>query len=652
MSKMVMPRSIHQALYKYLPEAWGDFYDRDSRISYTMLVKYWNSTNLENINKKRIISEVNNEVKQFQNRGGRVQGFGNVTPSEYAVLTPKGADNPEIPDIISHISPLTFVCNKCHSVTSFNSSEAYLKNRSNRYCKKDNCGGELKQIGLVYACTCGWAGPMYPNKCNVDGHGIKYLKYWPGEFVFNCSRDGNKVQMVKRCPDCNKTLMPRNTSSGDVFIPFNFTLIELLNDDVENFIIENENAPFIVISNWLDKIDDPEYYKFVRSSFEDDEDSNDKDEQYNILLQELLSHGLPEVQAIQIARNTTNKTDPNVKRNNLIEEVRPLIFSNHLTSEYNLQKLAISLVEYKTIVDSKVKITIEEGIERAMAQNSIFNPNEYLDVFDRFGFSKIEACGEIPMVNCVYGYTRRESDPSTINGEQLTLRALREESHGVKNVYGVRLTTEGILFELDRARVIQWLIKNEVLDENVAPDIGNEEDLKLWFLNNVDLSAINTFSRIDSDKYKYTSYVYNLIHSLSHALIKESEEFSGLDKNSLAEYLFPSVPAFFIYCQNTQGTSLGSLFSLYSSVLSKWVNKANESMNKCIFDPICIEGKRNDMKSNVQAGLNNDSGDIACLGCLYINEISCRHFNKDLNRRYITGYTDLANKKTYGYWEV
>lgn len=644
MSNRVMPRSIHQAIYKYLPGAWGDFYDRESRIAYTMLVKYWNSTNLENINKKRIVSEVNNEVKQFIIRGGKAQGFGEIIPKEYAVLTPKCADNPEIPDIISHVSPLTFVCGKCSRITTFNTSERYLRYKDNRYCKHDNCGGELKQIGLVYACSCGWADHIYPSKCNVGDHGIKYLKYWPGEYTYTCLKDGTKIQMIRICPECRKTITPKNISSGDIFLPFNFTMIELLDYAEENFLIENEDSSNIVIANWLEKISDKEYLNFVKNI--DKEETNTEHEMYYTFLEQLLNGGVPETQAKGIAKNMVMANHPNSKLNSILDIIKPLITGNHLADEYSLKKLAISLVEYKTILESKVKITIEEGIDRAMSQNSIFSPDEYLKIFDKYGFSRIEACGEIPLINCVYGYTRRESDPSNLSGEQLTLRALREETAGTKNIYAVRLTTEGIIFELDRAKVILWLIKNGVLSEDLAPDINNDEELKLWFINNINLGAINTFSKIDSTVYKYTSYVYNLIHSISHALIKESEEFSGLDKNSLAEYLFPSVPAFLIYCQNTQGTSLGSLFSLYSSVLPKWINKTKESMNKCIFDPICIEGAGNNMNAT-----NTDSGDVACLGCLYINEISCRHFNKDLNRRYLIGYKDILDNRTYGYWE-
>lgn len=632
-----MTRGVQQAIYKYLPGSWGDFYDSDSRISYTMKVSRWNSDKLEGVNKKRILNEVKNEIEQFVNRGGKILGFGSLAHDEplldeYNILTPKCADDIQVPDIITNVSPLTFVCNKCNSVTTFKSSSEYLQYPQNRKCKKDNCGGELKQIGLVYACSCGWASPVYANWCYNREHGNKYLKYKPGGFKYRCSLDGRSIEMITTCKDCKKKLFPKNISSGDIFIPFNFTIIELLNTQEENFLIEKEDASFIVIANWLNKIDNVEYLKLVKSAT--DEDSTNTDGLYQLYLKQMIDYGLPQEQAKSLARNMALQNDPNANRKNIIEDIRVKLDGDFANMEYRLKKLAISLVEYNTIVNSDIKITIDQGIDMAMAQNAIFSPDDYLNIFDKYGFSKIEACGNIPLLNCVYGYTRRESDPKVSPEAGLTLRALKEERQGFKNIYGVKLSTEGILFELDRGRVITWMVRNGMLDENLAPDLNDEEALKLWFLNNINLGAITTFSSIDSQMHKYTAYVYNLVHSVCHALIKESEDFSGLDKNSLGEYLFPNVPGFFIYSQNSQGTSLGSLFSLYTSVLNKWIYRAAESVNKCVFDPICIDRDR------------------ACLGCLYINEISCKHFNKDLDRRFLVGYTDMiTNNKVYGYWE-
>ena len=102
----------------------------------------------------------------------------------------------------------------------------------------------------------------------------------------------------------------------------------------------------------------------------------------------------------------------------------------------------------------------------------------------------------------------------------------------------------------------------------------------------------------------------------------------------MSEYIFPGVPAVLIYVQNSQGFNLGSLFNTFEAYFDRWLLRANNIAQKCVFDPICIERHK------------------ACSGCLFLNEISCQHFNKDLDRTLVIGYTDKRTKKqVFGYWE-
>lgn len=121
---------------------------------------------------------------------------------------------------------------------------------------------------------------------------------------------------------------------------------------------------------------------------------------------------------------------------------------------------------------------------------------------------------------------------------------------------------------------------------------------------------------------------------MSHALIREAAEICGLDKSSLSEYILPNIPAIFIYCANSQGFSMGALYSAFQSQFDKWLKHARENSKKCIFDPICINHEK------------------ACAGCLFLNEVSCKHFNKDLDRSYLCGYFDVEKQeKLKGFWE-
>lgn len=262
--------------------------------------------------------------------------------------------------------------------------------------------------------------------------------------------------------------------------------------------------------------------------------------------------------------------------------------------------------------------------------NTNANPEQYAQIAERFGIKSARVCDRIPFVSCSYGYTRVESEWK----EGVQLHALKEEKNGRKNIYATKLNTEGVLFEFDRKKIIQWLLANEIINADEAPNLDSEEEIKIWFLNNIKPSLIHPFSTIDETASKETYYVYRLIHSISHLLIRAAADIGGLGKDSLSEYIFPGIPAVLIYCQNSQGFNLGSLFNTFEAYFDKWMNKAYTSAQKCIFDPICIERQK------------------ACTGCLFVNEVSCQHFNKDLDRALVVGHVDReTQRKTTGFWE-
>jgi hypothetical protein len=219
------------------------------------------------------------------------------------------------------------------------------------------------------------------------------------------------------------------------------------------------------------------------------------------------------------------------------------------TDERLLNELALQILEYDTVINppNNSVSTLRNAMEVSKKLNTNANPEKYETLAKKFGFNHIQASGDIPFVMCSYGYTRKEEDPRVA-----TLMGFPGEVKGRKNVYASKLKTEGILFELDRVSIINWLMKNKFIDpiiDNVPEDLSNESEVKSWFINKVNSKSIKTFSQIDIHEEKITYYVYNLIHSLSHALLRQAANLCGLDKNSLSEYIFPNAPAFLIYCQ-------------------------------------------------------------------------------------------------------
>lgn len=617
-----MNRSITQSLYKYLPEAWIDFYIKKTRTMYTARVRGWNSELLTDINHSRLIEKVKSNISYFEGNGGKLDGFGDldyISVENYEVRTPKAGVNP---DIFAEVNPLTFYCSGCNKIEILRESSDVKKYTIPR---SKCCSKPLKQISLIYSCHCGWAGPVVSLPC--DKHGFDNLKY-NGSFGFKCGVCNSTRQMIKKCPTCKKTLYPKPALDGSHFIPFSVSTIDLINMKEEEFLSkEGIDGSKIILGNWLGKINEDEYKSFINEGIPKEDDEEKKAEYERMVNLFMTAMAQPEELARESAKLAVYKDSPSV-----LNDIDRYFDTNIKIEDTN--KTAASILEYYRILngeDNKNYIsTLEKAKQISKELNTSSDYERYDELANRFGIKNIQACGNVPFLFCSYGYTRKSNEP---NGT--TLKAFPSEGKTKKNIYAVKLNTEGILIEFDKVKILNWLVRNNFIDKNDLPtDMYDETKLKEWFLNNIQADKIPTFNDINKDLYPKTSYVYNLLHSISHALIKQAGDLCGLDKNSLSEYIFPQIPAIFIYCQNSQGLSLGALFNLFEAYFDKWLKYTLNSIDKCIFDPVCLDRDR------------------ACAGCLYINEVSCNHFNKDLDRRYLIGHYDKSTKKKiYGFWE-
>ena len=63
-----MGRSVQQAMYRYLPGRWINFYIKSTRDGFSAYVENWNSTPLEGANINRIKHEVWHRLEALGNR--------------------------------------------------------------------------------------------------------------------------------------------------------------------------------------------------------------------------------------------------------------------------------------------------------------------------------------------------------------------------------------------------------------------------------------------------------------------------------------------------------------------------------------------------------------------------------------------------------
>lgn len=623
-----MSRGVSQSLYRYLPDSWIDFSVRgDERHNYIAKVRRWNSEPLNEINKPRLLRTVNQKLRQFSEKSSAegvtkikpISGFGAcLTEENCKVLTPKY--NTEERGIVADLDPLTFYCPGCHKVYQFNSKEKYDRIRGK--CLK--CKDVLKQIRLVYYCKCGWSSSRHKVYCPACNSPENIL--WSGrinDYEFHCGKCHRSIQMITKCQQCDERIKPRVALDSSQYYPKTFDLIDIIDEKAENFISEVDEGAYLTIARWLQRIKGDELESLIEKGKLTD--SNEYQKCYNNLLNTLLSSGLPEDMAKNIAKGQADNLCGNI-----YSEIVDNLKTNIFTSKDECNYIAEEILEYLRMEELKDCADLCDAANTAKLLNTSANSDNYQEIASEYGLTNARVFGNIPFITCSYGYTRIESEPK----QGVQLRAFTEEKPGTKNIYAAKLKTEGVLFEFDRKKILEWLEKNNVISLADQVNIENEEEVKLWFINHIKNSAIRPFDQIDRIAEKETFYVYTLLHSLSHILIKSAASMCGLSKDSLSEYIMPNVPAVLVYCQNSQGFNLGALYNLFEAYFDKWLLKAKEVAEKCIFDPICIERYK------------------ACGGCLFLNEISCQHFNHDLDRSFVIGHYDRSSKtKMIGFWE-
>ncbi|GAA6394335.1 hypothetical protein I4100191B2_18170 [Clostridiales bacterium] len=620
-----MRRGVQQALYKYLPGSWVDYTQSGGGVTYAVHVDYWNSIQLSGINNKRLLRVVNQRVHEFianssEGEAAVVDFAPNIDEETYEVLTPKVSDT--IGAIHTSVKPWVFVCSSCGRVRQYYSYDEF-KRREHQPC--DNCGKHMTQIRMIRFCRCGYADGIYVPKCQNPDHGTKYMYRRGSGTDFVCSKCGKRAVISHACPECHNQLEIRPALDSSHFIPATVTLIDLL-DKRKDIFLDNETdyqGEKVVISQYLGLVSPEQYEAVVAKGNITREDDFEKTLQTEA--DSLRAAGLDE-STIAMVIDAKRRSNPN---NQIFESIAKVSNGLSVAIPEEYTPIAEAILEYDELLHAKVTLSLEEAANDVELINDGIKP-DYRELANRFGFSNVQMCSSVPIVFCSYGYTRKEQF-----GDHIKLRGFPREMEK-RNIYAARLETEGVLFEIDRKRIIDWLLENRLISDSEKPKSDSEYDLKMWFLDRIQTGLITPFTEIDdtSNKGKITKAVYTLVHSISHALIREAAEVCGLDKSSLSEYILPNIPAIFIYCANSQGFSMGALYSTFQSQFDKWLKHAKENSKKCIFDPLCI---------------NHDK---ACAGCLFLNEVSCKHFNKDLDRSYLCGYFDvLKQEKLKGFWE-
>lgn len=605
-----------QAIFDYLPDSWIEY--SENKRFYSAKVINWNTKPVAGLYQPFFVSSINDMIMSFGRREGNVDKFRNFDIQTVDFV--EASMNEEIPDIICEVNPLFFYCDQCHDAYMINSSHTAV----NKECP--TCHRRLKQLQYVYSCRCGFAsGVSIPaNAMN------KSPKFYPAReekdrFIvyYKLGKLEKPEQMMMKCPVCGTWLYPKNADDRVHFTPMSVTSINLFDKKFGSFLESGRNSYLALIANRLGLIDEDTLERIIKDpALMTDAEVNEAQEQkimefmrkFPGSTREMALSLLQEFGMDLGAQDSIHKA---LKRTD--EVIRDI-------PERELGLLANELVEFHTVAKAVDVLTLDNSKNEALRMGLIEDGRELDEVNRKYGILNVQRTANIELVTASFAYTRQGIDPSaeTSRSWNAKLTLIPFFSKNKYRVFVSKNLTEGILIEFSRGRILQWLIDNEVVQADI--DVNDDDVARKWFFRHINRDRIDFSSEILIDSTNAdsicTKMTYCLIHTMAHLLIKSAGLNSGIGKESLAEIIFPSIPAVFIYSTGVQGISLGSLSSMFESNYKGFIEDAFELAETCMLDPICSEDQNG-----------------RCISCLYLSEVSCSHFNKDLSRNLLNGGT-------------
>lgn len=585
-----MGRGRTQVLFNYLP---GKTFDITGGILIAEVTKIIGEVAKDINNRTKLLRLIKQYTEKWnaENR----EDFNNFQALSETIVI----EQPK--SVIYDIFPLTFRCIECNRVYHYNSYSELEKNNSNLVCLfGEKCKGhKLRQLYQVAVHECGNLHGLYPITPKGCSCGKQYLilderrSQKSSDFRWVCKKCNLETPLEYFCKECDSqnrkmTVTPHRASK--CYFPHYVRCVD---------VPEASSSEQIKTA--------------IRSYLNISEESSGS--QYEVLLQNLIEKLGSAEAACSILENSGIKP-PN---------------SSQLNIE-SLSELPVGDVVYEYInTISNKNITVCSLNERA-EKIKPFNPHKALimqendRLFKEIGISSVKLIEDFPVISAVFAWSRIDLAPS--QGSTSThLKSFKfgSDEPGKTPVYVDSGKCEALMFEVDPLNVVSWLRVNGI-DVTLASE--NVDHAKHWILKNV--RHLNTFEETDKNDQqdKATWFVSNLIHSMSHIAMKSIAGISGFEIQGLSEYIFPETLSFIIYSNKTDFI-IGGMHTLFEEQAELLRNRMlSRDMSICMHDPLCSE--RNS----------------ACHACLFLPEIACSKFNKNLNRSVLYGY-----KNIHGFFE-
>lgn len=255
------------------------------------------------------------------------------------------------------------------------------------------------------------------------------------------------------------------------------------------------------------------------------------------------------------------------------------------------------------------------------------SPSKYQDLL-----SQVVLAERLREVRALAGFTRIDSPGEMAEEEEDEIKTISPISRkSVTWIPAIEVHGEGIFIQFDETEILKWLSKPAIKNwENVFFQAHIE-----WRKNRM----------IENPEANFPGLRYILLHSFSHALMRQIAMECGYTQASIRERIYsnnpgqPGVPMAGILLYTSAPDSEGTLGGLVSlgepSSLERLIDAALESSRLCASDPTCAEHLPGYGASSVHAA--------ACHSCLFSPETSCEKGNRYLDRSVLVATVNRNN---------
>lgn len=677
-----MERGKAQVLFNYLPDNTFDYTGKTG----IHKVESLDVVQRSDLDTEYIGRQVLNKVRAWQASDYGAVGYPDYSDS-FQLVEPK--------EVETSLFPLLFRCTTCERIHSYqDTSELARYNRSMR-CKADGCSGTLQQHQFVFIHECGEIRAPYPGQCNRCGSYDDWTFETYGSQRFRnaewrCKSCQNTKDMEAWC-DCDLSssrMQPTVHRASSAYQPHHITVI-----NIGHQVAGDASDPRFgkaTMAKYLGLTDEP-LQSIDLDSRRVSEEREEKEwqlEQYRDMYESSGAEQIrEEIERLEEELEAMDDGDEPIG-----EAVAMMIASLDTDEDLpeSTQQSVVDIFQYLNLTRELDRRTAREVIMEAGPDTSQSRQRRELKA-DRvdsqateLGISEISFVEDFPITNVVFGYTRINREP-----DDSRLRAFSEaqvDSSGDGTpIFADTVETEGVQVDLDPEQVLQWLLENSRKESDIAEDLRrsildsdlpasrsipvgrdwsvstvndwltgaeissteteslenwSEEEIRAWIVANVgeipsfERMVIESDSEHDEGANAITYFVYHLLHSYSHLVLKHGTQLSGISRTSLAEFLMPRALSFVFYSNQRTDFNIGALYTLVESSLRDLLGEMAARGDDCVYDPVC----------------SREGG--ACHNCLHLSEVSCTHFNRNLSRDFVYGSKNSTEKDVVGLVEI